>query len=143
MNASAKELFYKVLRDNGCSVTWPRRLVFEALRGKEPLSMRALMLSLDNRIDRASLYRAISLFERLDIVQRVYVGWKYQLELSDIFEHHHHHISCLGCGKLVAIKEDTQVEHLIQSLAAKNGMSAERHQLEIQGYCEKCRKSDS
>lgn len=143
MTESTSALFQKLLRENGYSMTRPRMSVFEALTGIEPRSMRDLLKNIGAEVDRASVYRAISLFERLGIVQRVYIGWKYKLELSDIFEHHHHHISCLACGKLVAIKEDTEVERLIQSLATKSGMTAERHQLEIQGYCDKCRSGMS
>lgn len=90
------------------------------------------------RIDRASLYRVISLFENLGIVERLYIGWKYKIELSGIFSPHHHHITCLKCGKLVVLKEDSEIEQLIASLAAKNHITAAHHQLEIQGYCEKC-----
>jgi Fe2+ or Zn2+ uptake regulation protein len=78
------------------------------------------------------------MFEQVGIVQRVYVGWKYKIELTDIFSHHHHHISCLGCHKLIAIKEDEQIEKLIQELATAHQVVAISHQLEVQGYCTTC-----
>ncbi len=139
MSEEVRTLFHKLLKDNGQNITRPRGVVFDLLWGHEPQSMRDLGLRSRHDIDRASLYRTIELFERLGIVQRVYIGWKYKLELSDIFESHHHHISCLGCGKVVAIKENEEIERLIRSLAAKSNMTTVRHQLEIQGYCEKCR----
>lgn len=105
--------------------------------------MRDLTLRLGGQIDRASLYRTIDLFERLGIVQRIYIGWKYKIELSDIFTHHHHHISCLGCGKVVAITEENEIESLIHDLAARHGFSAQTHQLEIRGYCQQCNITSS
>lgn len=93
-------------------------------------------------LDRASLYRTVSLFERLGIVQRLYIGWKYKVELSDIFSHHHHHISCLGCGKIVAITEEAEIEQLISNIAAQHGFNAQGHQLEVRGYCATCQKNN-
>ena len=138
MKEDASKLLYKVLRDNNYSVTKARKLVFDLLWDHEPQSMHDLVTGADSRIDRASLYRIIGLFEKLGVAQRLYIGWKHKVELSDIFSHHHHHIACMGCGKLIAIREDNEIEQLIHSLAKRNRMTAERHQLEIQGYCETC-----
>lgn len=139
MKERAKELLNKILRDNNYSVTSTRQLVFELLRDHEPQSMHDLVVAADGRIDRTSIYRTIDLFERLGIAQRLHIGWKYKLELTDVFSHHHHHISCLSCGKIVAVKEDNEIEALINKLADNYDISADRHQLEIQGYCAKCR----
>jgi Fur family ferric uptake transcriptional regulator len=98
-------------------------------------------MRVNGRIDRASLYRIVKIFEKTGIAQRVYVGWKYKVELTDIFLHHHHHISCLGCHKLIAISEDEQIEKLIQELAVKHQIIATSHQLEVQGYCRDCQKT--
>ena len=127
-----------ILKRNGYSMTRPRRLIFELLCDQEPQSMHAIYVRTDKQIDRASLYRIIRIFEQTGIVQRVYVGWKYKLELTDIFSHHHHHISCLSCHKLIAIQEDEQIEKLIQELAIKHQVIATSHQLEVQGYCPDC-----
>jgi Fur family ferric uptake transcriptional regulator len=102
--------------------------------------MHELYLKADGKIDRVSLYRIMKIFEQTGIAQRVYVGWKYKIELTDIFSHHHHHISCLGCHKLIAISGDAQIEKLIQELAIKNQIIATSHQLEVQGYCKNCQQ---
>lgn len=138
MATEAKDLLQKILKDNDYSLTKPRQLVCEILLGSDPLAMRDLVNKAGGRIDRASLYRTIALFEKLGIVQRIYIGWKYKIELSDIFTHHHHHISCLKCGKIVAITEEDKIEQLIENLAAKHGFVAQNHQLEIRGLCPSC-----
>ncbi len=139
MNEHDRALLKKLLKDNGCSMTAARTAVCEALWSKEPQSMHDLAVHLSSTIDRASLYRIIGLFERLGIVQRIYIGWKYKIELSDIFAHHHHHISCVTCGKVVPIEEEAQIEKLLARLASRYNFQAQSHQLEIQGFCENCR----
>jgi len=142
MDANAQAILQKILKDNSCSLTRPRQIVCQLLWQHEPQSMHELGVRSQGLLDRASLYRTVSLFERLGIVQRLYIGWKYKVELSDIFSHHHHHISCLGCGKIVAITEETEIEQLISSLAAQHGFSAQGHQLEVRGYCAACQKNN-
>lgn len=140
MDAKSHEVLHKILKDSGYSITDARKTVCELLWGQEPLSMHELSKRSEGQLDRASLYRTIALYERLGIVQRIYIGWKYKIELSDIFTHHHHHISCLNCGKIVAITEEDAIEHLISELAAKHGFTAQNHQLEVRGYCTSCKK---
>lgn len=140
MEQAKCELLQKILKDNNYSLTKPRQLVCELLWDQEPLSMRELNNRAAEKIDRASLYRTVALFERLGIVQRIYIGWKYKIELSDIFTHHHHHISCTNCGKIVAITDETKIEQLIHNIARKHGFTPQTHQLEIRGLCTACQK---
>jgi Fur family ferric uptake transcriptional regulator len=138
MDAKHIAILQKILKDNNYSTTTARRVVCELLWDHEPQSMHDLTLASKGKIDRASLYRTVGLFEQLGIVQRIYIGWKYKVELSDVFTHHHHHISCLTCGKIVAITEEDEIETLITALAAKHGFTTQNHQLEVRGYCPTC-----
>jgi Fur family ferric uptake transcriptional regulator len=139
MDEHSLVLLQKLLKDNGYSMTVPRKVVCELLWKQEPLSMRDLTARSHGKLDRASLYRTLGLFERLGLVQRIYIGWKYKIELSDVFTHHHHHISCLGCGKIVAITEEAEIERLIKVVAQRHGFTPQSHQLEVTGYCAACR----
>jgi Fur family ferric uptake transcriptional regulator len=141
MKQEAIKMLHKILKDNAYSVTEARSLVFDILWNQEPQSMHEIEIKSHGKIDRASIYRTINLFERLGLVQRIIIGWKYKLELTDVFLNHHHHISCLGCGKVVSIKEDEEIEKMIGSFSVKYKITADRHQLEVQGYCEKCLKN--
>jgi Fe2+ or Zn2+ uptake regulation protein len=138
MNAESIALLQKVLKDSGYSMTTPRQIVCELLWNHEPQTIHDLAIRSRDHIDRASLYRTLALFERLGLIQRVYIGWKYKVELSDVFTHHHHHISCNRCGKIVALKDEHEIEQLITILAANHGFTAAKHQLEIQGVCAAC-----
>jgi Fur family ferric uptake transcriptional regulator len=135
--SSARANFVTLLKQNRQSVTKPRLAVFEALLGQEPMSMHRLAEKV-GEADRASVYRAIDLFERLGIVQRLNTGWKYKLELTDKFADHHHHLTCTNCGRTIAMNE-TELEETISRLAARYRFKPTAHQIEIQGLCENCR----
>lgn len=129
--------FIQLLKNKGQSITKARLSVFEALVGQEPLAMREVVARVP-KTDRASVYRAVDLFERLGIVQRLNTGWKYKLELTDKFAAHHHHLTCLSCGRTTPMNE-TELERTIEKLAAAHQFTPTSHQIELQGYCAVCR----
>lgn len=129
----------RVLQDHGYSRTLQRQTVFELLSKFAPLSMRELCQKAAGAMDRASVYRTVSLFEKLGVVNRINIGWKYKLELSDIFSDHHHHMTCLHCKKIIPINARS-LESFIDTLAAHEQFLPTGHQIEIQGYCKLCAK---
>lgn len=135
--STGTEEIKKLLQTSGRSVTKARLAVFDALRGQEPMSMNQL-IKCTPEVDRASVYRAVELFERLGVVQRVNIGWKYKLELTDKFTDHHHHLTCLNCGRTTAMNE-LELEQLISKLAANHNFKPSAHQIEIQGLCQDCK----
>jgi len=137
--SSPKETFRLILKQQHQSITKARVAVFDALLGQEPMSMHTLVSRVGD-IDRASVYRAVDLFERLGIVQRLNTGWKYKIELTDTFTEHHHHLTCTNCGKTVPLNE-ANLESFVDELASKHGFTVSAHQIEIQGLCPVCRKS--
>lgn len=139
MNKAIDQL-KSTLKASGYSLTHPREAVFMALQNQEPLTMKQLAIAC-SKIDRASIYRSVLLFEKLNIVQRVYIGWKYKIELSDDFHQHHHHLTCSTCGKVVPFEEDENFENGLDMIAKRQGFAMEGHQLEIQGICTDCQKS--
>jgi Fur family ferric uptake transcriptional regulator len=132
----------QILKENGYSLTQPRLIVFDLLLDQEPLSLVELHNRAAGKLDRASLYRIIALFEQIGIVQRVNIGWKYKIELSDKFAEHHHHLTCIKCHKIIPINEQ-ELEEFVSNLAAYNHFKPIEHQVEIQGYCETCQGDGS
>lgn len=135
--------FIEILKQHGYSKTKPRRAVFNVLQHThDAISMNDLIKQLAP-IDRASVYRCIELFEQLGIVQRIQIGWKYKLELSDMFRDHHHHALCTSCSSILPIEENSKLEQLINNLGAAYDFQVTNHSLEIHGLCNTCRKSVS
>lgn len=129
-----------ILKRNGSSLTKTRRYIFDLLQGKEPQSMAVLISRAAGEVDRATIYRTIELFEQLGIVSRINVGWKYRVELSDVFTDHHHHMHCTNCGKVVDLPANPMLETMIDTLAAKSEFTPRGHSLEIYGICPSCSK---
>lgn len=90
------------------------------------------------KVDRATIYRTIDLFEQLGIVNRLNIGWKYKVELSDMFADHHHHFHCTNCGTTFPLPASPMLETMIDTVAGKSGYSPRGHQLEIYGLCSGC-----
>ncbi len=127
------------LKDKGYSVTKPRLTTFEALSdSRQPLTMQDLIRRINGKIDRASVYRTIDIFDETGITQKIYSGWKYKIELSDIFQEHHHHFTCTNCGLVIPINSK-EIEEIINELSSKQNFQTTSHQLEIQGLCAKCK----
>jgi Fur family ferric uptake transcriptional regulator len=130
-----------LLKKDGASLTKTRKLVFDLLLNQEPQSMQVLVKRAGDRVDRATIYRTVELFERLGIVHRLNIGWKYKIELSDVFQGHHHHFYCTNCSKTYPLPANSMLEAIIDSTATKEGFSARGHQLEIYGLCGRCSKN--
>lgn len=129
------------LQNNGYSLTKTRQQVFNALADSDTLSMSQLTRKLQNKMDRASIYRTIELFEKLGIVNRLQIGWKYKLELSETFAGHHHHATCLNCGKIIAFEESPELAEGIDRLAGDLAFRLTSHSLELRGLCAVCQKN--
>lgn len=126
------------LKSHGYSVTSARHTVFAALEDKEAISMAELVTACGDKLDRATVYRTITLFEELGIVRRVQIGWKYKLELTDAFSNHHHHLTCTMCGSVTPLSEDIDLEERLNELATLYKFQPTDHQLEIRGLCHTC-----
>lgn len=130
--------FKEILSSNGYRLTDAREATFKLLISPEPQSISQILAKANGKVDRVSVYRNIEVFEKLGIVHRIYVGWKYKIELSDEFIAHHHHLSCLECGKIIDIEDEKHIDDFIQQVAKKFGFEPRRHQFEVDGYCKQC-----
>lgn len=138
MDREAK-LFRKILRQNRYYVSQPRFSLFRLLQDMNSITVRQLITRLP-RQDRATVYRNIKMFEKLGIINRLRLGWHSKIELSDIFKHHHHHMSCTNCGKVYVLKDNLTIEREIARISRGTKFQAMDHQLEIRGLCQNCRK---
>lgn len=130
--------FHAILKSHQKSTTRARTEVFKALWRQPPLSMKELEKRLDGRIDRASAYRVIELFIELRIVEKLYQGWKYRIELSEKFHPHHHHMRCNKCGSTYDFNEPDSMSEVIRAITKKYNFEASSHQFEIDGLCKNC-----
>jgi Fur family ferric uptake transcriptional regulator len=115
-----------------------RRQVVELL-AEERCALTAL--EIDRRlpgVGRATVYRALEQLEGLGLVQRVDVrGDAAGYERVDPSGHHHHHIVCEHCGRVVAF-EDEGLEQAIHALAKRPDFNVSRHEVTLRGECASC-----
>jgi Fur family ferric uptake transcriptional regulator len=119
------------------SATKPRVAVFSQLAANGPLSVGALAGQLTPDVDRATVYRTVELYEKLGIVNRIWHGFKHQVELSEIFTPHHHHALCQNCGKTIDIASP-ELEATLAKLGKSHHFLALSHSVELLGYCKDC-----
>jgi Fur family transcriptional regulator, ferric uptake regulator len=115
-----------------------RRRVVELL-GSEDCALTAL--EIDRRLEevgRASVYRAIEQLEELRLVQRVDLGGEAAAyERVDPAGHHHHHIVCDRCGKVVPF-EDRDLELAINRVSRRTEFEVADHEVTLRGTCAHC-----
>ena len=92
-----------------------------------------------DRVGRASVYRTLEQLEELGLVQRVDLGGESAAyERVDPTGHHHHHLVCTTCGKVVPF-EDSGLERAIHAVNTSDGFEVEAHEVTLRGTCERCR----
>lgn len=126
----------QLLKSRGFSSTKTRRSVLQAILRLQPATIAELIAALPE-VDRATVYRTIDLFIDLAIVKHISTGMEQRIELGDNFQSHHHHLTCLRCGKVVDI-HTPEIEAAIEQTAVSNLFRPIRHDLEISGYCSSC-----
>ena len=125
------EILKKTLVDNGYSLTRARLAVFELLNNNEPQTISQILAKANGLVDRVSVYRNIELFEKLGIVRRIYLGWKYKLELSDKFFAHHHHLTALIAVRQLILKMKSILIVLLKKYLRRMGSFQEGISLKL------------
>jgi Fur family ferric uptake transcriptional regulator len=124
------------LKTNGYSLTPGRLAIFTYLQQHDPTTLAAIIHA-HPALNRASIYRTIGLFKELGVARDIISGGHKQLELTDRFDDHHHHLSCVDCGLSTNI-EDEALEQRLDQLARAHGLQPISHQIEVSGRCQAC-----
>jgi Fur family ferric uptake transcriptional regulator len=126
------------LRKAGLKVTLPRMKILEILETSETRHMSAedvykVLLEAEEEIGLATVYRVLTQFEAAGLVTRHHFeGGHSVFEMNE--GHHHDHIVCNQCGKVVEFVEET-IERCQEKVAKKAGFSICDHSLIIYGDC--------
>jgi len=133
--------FAKTIKKHNLFLTNERLEIFAVLKSmKYPCTIAELIITLDETVDRSTVYRTIELFEKINIIKRVSNGWKYKVELSDVFSDHHHHMTCRNCDEVYSFHESPEFTKQLQKLESKYGFRSESHSMELRGLCKNCNK---
>ena len=128
----------KRLSEAGYRSGGSRRKVVELL-GEQTCAITAL--EADSRLEgvgRASVYRAIDQLEDLGLIQKIDVGGdSAAYEKVDPRGHHHHHLVCNRCGRVIPF-EDEDLESAIHSISVRDDFQIESHDITLRGICRAC-----
>ncbi len=108
-----------------------------------PLRAEEIHRALQNRhINLSSVYRALRLFETLNIVRRVALGkGAPRYELADGYRDHHHHLVCDTCGRIEDVTTcPVEAGRLTQQIQRRTGFAVRSHVLDLFGLCRSCRR---
>lgn len=89
----------------------------------------------------ATVYRTLELFSEFDIIHSMDFGdgrKRYEYGDRDATGHHHHHVICLKCGKILEVAEDL-LDDLELRVSHEHDFEVHNHQLKIFGHCRDCR----
>lgn len=98
----------------------------------------------ESEIGLATVYRALDLLSELGILVQVDFGdgcARYELNTADPKIHHHHHLICVKCRKVIEFEEDL-LDDLEETIAEESGFQIINHEVKFFGYCKDCRSGD-
>jgi Fur family ferric uptake transcriptional regulator len=139
---SWSELALRVLGEGGRRPGGARRAVFGLLSRQDCcLSAQEIAERLreeGDRVGTASVYRALDLLQRAQLVQRVELGdggARYEALVPG--GDHHHHVVCDRCGRITPF-EDRALERAIDRLGARLRHRVSGHEIVLRGVCPRC-----
>ncbi len=134
------DTYRSLLDKNNLSNTKVRSMIFIILKDQDqPLPLSSLViLAKAKTIHRSSVYRTIEVFEQSGIVKKLYTGWKESVELSEVFRHHHHHMTCNVCNKTISFEETKALENELKQVARYHMFYPDNHTIEFSGKCADC-----
>ncbi len=94
-------------------------------------------------VARASVYRVLDELEQLKLVARIEVGQgitRYEAAHPH-GEHHHHHLVCDVCDKVIPF-EDDELERTIARVARRVDFDVAEHDIVLHGSCAACAQAE-
>lgn len=128
------------LRAAGLRKTLPREAILDVLQASDrPLTVEEIRERMDQRRSGLpTIYRNLERF--------VAQGWAESIMGEDQVMrfvrchtgHHHHHVQCESCGKVVEV-EGCGLESSLAAMERQSGFTVTRHKLMLFGICSGCR----
>lgn len=121
--------------------TKQRIILLEILqKAKKPLSANDIYIratKLQTNIALTTIYRNLEMLYENDLIIRYRIDEKeYCYELKR--ENHTHYLVCKNCKKKIDLPE-CPLKELEKNISNSTGFKITSHNLEIEGYCDKCK----
>ncbi|MBS9782778.1 MAG: transcriptional repressor [Arcobacter sp.] len=138
----AVEELRKIVKQKGLKYTEQREIVLKILiNAVDHLSAEEVYNEIkkyhpDSNIGIATVYRALSFLEEVDLIASIAFGSdgkKYESNAKS----HHDHLICTSCGKIIEFL-DEEIEKRQERVAKKNKFKITSHSMQLYGVCETC-----
>ncbi len=123
--------------------TTGRQAVVELLATSgRPLSISDIARAIPD-VPRSSAYRHLSDLQDAGVVRRIAANDEFaRFELAEDLTHHHHHLLCSLCGRVIDVTPTSDFERtvsaMVDELTQQQGFRATSHALDVIGHCASC-----
>lgn len=133
------EILRNYVSSNGLKLTKQRQRIADVfLACEDHLTVEQLLdrvRQVDRRVSLATVYRTIKLLTDCGLaLPHRFDDWQTVYEPTRGKEHHHDHLICMDCNRIVEFVDD-RVEALQHEIAEKHGFKLESHRMELYGHC--------
>jgi Fe2+ or Zn2+ uptake regulation protein len=123
-------------------VTGQRRLLLELIQaGEGHLDAQELFRQArerDPRLSLSTVYRTLDLLRDMGLVNELHLGEEHHhYEMKPVREHHH--LICQACGQVEEF-HSSLIDRLRLAVARDHGFEVMQAQVDLTGYCARCRK---
>ena len=135
----------KIVKQKGLKYTEQREIVLSVLLdAQDHLTAEEVYNEIkkehtDSNIGIATVYRALSFLEEVDLITSIAFGTdgkKYESNAKS----HHDHLICTNCGKIIEFIDD-EIEKRQDKIAKKNKFKITSHSMQLYGTCEVCQEA--
>lgn len=147
-NANMMNTLRERIKEGKYKFTKQRQIVLQAFLDSKENHLSAedvfgMVKDEDPDIGLATIYRSLELFTSLELLKKLDFGdGRSRYELNDrTMDTVHHHLICLGCGKVIEFSGDF-LDGLKEQMERENDFEIVDSQLKVYGYCSECRKKN-
>ena len=145
MNVDLSNLRQK-FKDRDYKLTPQRQVILQVFLDNRDKHLSAedvhnIVRQQSNDIGLATVYRTLELLSELEILQKMDFGdgrSRYEINETNT-PHHHHHLICLSCGRVIEFADDL-MDNLENIIAKNSNFTIVDHQVKFYGYCQECPK---
>ena len=101
------------------------------------------LLAAQPKLTQSSLYRNLATLEQVGVVQKVVsTDDRARYELAEDLMGHHHHMICVGCGRVddfvVSHEAERSLASVLSRAIGESGFRLSGHRLDVVGLCTTC-----
>jgi len=132
----------KVLNKAGMRITSQRALILDIIRqGQGHLDADDIYIKARKKVPKISLstvYRTLQVLKKLNLVEELhFADTQHHYEIKPATEHHH--LICLGCGKVIEFQHSIST-YIETNVPEAKDFNITETEVRLVGYCAECTK---